>query len=56
MEFNQREGKGIVYAKGVRIIMLKTTETADLSSWEFMDSGPTTGETAWEQTGPSECE
>lgn len=40
---------------GVKITILKTTETADQRSRELMNSGPTAGEPARDQSRPSQC-
>ena len=40
-------------SKGVKIIMGKPTETAELSMLELTDSGLTVGELAWDPCSPS---
>ena len=55
------ETPGVLLKKGrrncrsyvVKVMMGKPTETADLSSWELMDSGPTFRKPAWNWLMPS---
>ena len=55
MFISQREGGGIISARGGQDHDRKLTDTVDQPSWELMDSGPTAEEPAWDQTRPSAC-
>ena len=43
----KKERKYCTNQGGVKVMMGKPTETADLSSWALTDSGPTVREPAW---------